>query len=323
MLVTIAVTFVCLRPREMKRLWPALIPALALVHIALPGTLGTLKQSFFPAGGLLAQQSANVGYTGQGRLADLGPALDQFAQHPLLGGLQNHNRRPRGIDGQILDDQWLGTLVETGTVGFVAWLWLLLSGYAVRREALADRSERGWLMTALAASIAAFGVGMLLFDAFAFIQVTVLFFLLSAWAARSAGRSRPSLHVFDSFVDSEPRSERERPNASAIRSGSWLKRLLASKVPRVQPDRNNAARRRSGTRHIAADRTRSRPDPGEHECGGSERRSNRSGSPCSRPCFLSLPMARQRRALARRLGPIMVEGKVDERGGSSILSRPL
>src|SRR5262249_55891083 len=42
MLLVAMIVFVCLRPREMKRLWPALIPALALIHFALPGTIGTL-----------------------------------------------------------------------------------------------------------------------------------------------------------------------------------------------------------------------------------------------------------------------------------------
>ena len=35
----------------------ALIPAVAVVHFALPGTIGGLKEAFFPKGGLIAQQS--------------------------------------------------------------------------------------------------------------------------------------------------------------------------------------------------------------------------------------------------------------------------
>ena len=182
MLLVAGLTFVWLRPRAMKRLWPALFPALALVHFALPGTLGTLKQSFFPAGGLLAQQAANPGYTGQGRLADLGPAFDQWTQHPLFGsGYATRVVGLPGIDGQILDDQWLGTLLETGVLGFFAWLWLMV--WCLRRfgrAARADQSTHGWLMTALTASVASFAVGMLFFDAFSFTQVTLLFFILAS-----------------------------------------------------------------------------------------------------------------------------------------------
>ena len=61
----------------MKRLWPVLIPALVLVHVAIPGTLGTLKESFAPPGGLLAEQQVVSGggvQPGGGRLADIAPS---------------------------------------------------------------------------------------------------------------------------------------------------------------------------------------------------------------------------------------------------------
>jgi hypothetical protein len=197
MLLAVGIVFVWLRPREMKRLWPALAPALVLVHIALPGTLGTLKQSFFPSGGLVSQQTSQVGSSGQGRLADLGPAFDQLSQNPLFGaGYSTHAVGASGFDGQILDDQWLMTLIETGALGAFAWLWLIVRIVRrLRRAAACDRSAHGWLLTSLTASIAAFGAGMLFFDAFSFIQVTVVFFLLVAIAcvllrsdAHTAGR---------------------------------------------------------------------------------------------------------------------------------------
>ena len=96
MLLVVGLVFVWLRPREMRRLWPALIPALLVIHILLPGTLGTLKQSFFPTGGLVAQQTANPGYTGQGRLADLGSRAGQVVVGPgLRAGLWDSRDRSR------------------------------------------------------------------------------------------------------------------------------------------------------------------------------------------------------------------------------------
>ena len=183
MLLVVGVTFVALRPREMKRLWPLLLPAVVVIHFALPGTIGTLKQSFFPSGGLIAQQTANVGYSGQGRLADVGPALSEWSEDPLLGrGYGTRVIGAPGPDGQILDDQWLVTLLETGIAGAVGWLWLFVScvtrfGRGARVE---PASSQGWLLTGLTASSAAFAVGMLFYDAFAFIQVTLLFFILVA-----------------------------------------------------------------------------------------------------------------------------------------------
>jgi hypothetical protein len=60
-------------------------PALAVIHLALPGTLGSLKNSFMPSGGLVAQQKSDAGQSGSGRLADLGPGLRQWQENPLFG----------------------------------------------------------------------------------------------------------------------------------------------------------------------------------------------------------------------------------------------
>jgi O-antigen ligase len=83
-----------------------------------------------------------------------------------------------------LDDQWLGNLLETGLVGALTWIALFWS--AIKRfgsAAREDRSERGAFFAAVAASIAAFAVGMLTYDAFAFIQVTFIFWIIFALGA--------------------------------------------------------------------------------------------------------------------------------------------
>jgi O-antigen ligase len=182
MLVVVVLVYLWLRPRETRRMWPALLPALVVVHFALPGTLGALKQSFLPAGGLVAEQQAGAGQSGSGRLADLGPALEVWRRQPLLG--QGYGTTlvvdvtPEGPESNILDDQWLGTLLEVGIVGLFGWLWLFVR--AVRRfgaEAKRDESDRGWLLVSITAGIAAYAVGMLTYDALAFIQVTFLLFI--------------------------------------------------------------------------------------------------------------------------------------------------
>ena len=180
MLVVVVLVFLWLRPRETRQLWPALLPALVVIHFALPGTIGSLTQAFFPSGGLVAQQESSPGASGSGRLADVGPALDQFKLQPLFGqgfGTRVVNPGAGAVPANVLDDQWLGSLLETGVAGVAAWLWFF--GRAVRRfgrEAKRDTSDRGWLLAALAAGIAAYAVGMLTYDAFSFIQVTFLLF---------------------------------------------------------------------------------------------------------------------------------------------------
>jgi polysaccharide biosynthesis protein PslJ len=191
MLAIVAIVFLWLRPRESRRMWPALLLAPVVIHFALPGTLGAIKNSFFPAGGLVAQQKVQPGTNGSGRLADLGPGLQEWKRQPLLGegfGTRVVNDTvvsssvPHGSaldpNVRILDDQWLGLLIETGAVGFFGWLWFFFR--VIRRfgaEARRDQSDRGWLLVALTAGIAAFAVGMVTYDAFAFIQVTFLLFI--------------------------------------------------------------------------------------------------------------------------------------------------
>lgn len=199
MIFVVMLVFLWLKPKETRRaLAVLLIPAVLAVHVVLPGTIGSLKGSFFPEGGLIAQQSANPGWRGSGRIADIGPAMEEFVAQPLLG--QGYGTRLTGrvrANALILDNQWLKTLLETGAVGVVAWLWLFIR-FARRLAPAAKRdpTERGWLLTAVAASVISFAVGMFFYDAFAFVQVTFLaYILLGLGVALSAARLRHPAEV--------------------------------------------------------------------------------------------------------------------------------
>ena len=110
MLVVEAIIFLRLRPVETKRLWPLLIPLLVGVHLAVPGTVGTLKNAFLPKGGIVAEQQGAANTRGSGRIADLGPTLSQVSAGPVLGQGEGTRIVEDGPDqnAQILDDQWLG-----------------------------------------------------------------------------------------------------------------------------------------------------------------------------------------------------------------------
>jgi hypothetical protein len=186
MAMTTLIVFFWLRPRETRKAWPVLLPAVVAIHLVLPSTIGTLRASFFPKEGLIANQSQSVGSRGQGRIADLGPALDEYSQRPILGqGLGTRVVDGENPNAQILDNQWLKSLLETGAVGLFAILWLLVRSIRrLGRRAKSDDDPRtGWLCVALTASITAFAVGMLTFDAFSFIQVTFLLFILLGFAS--------------------------------------------------------------------------------------------------------------------------------------------
>jgi polysaccharide biosynthesis protein PslJ len=186
MMVAVVLVFLMLRPKETKRLWPALIPAIVVIHFALPGHLGTLKSSFFPTGGLIAEQQSSAGSrAASGRIADLGPAFREISAQPVLGqGFGSRVESGAHANASILDNQWLDVALETGIAGLAAWLWLFIRFIRrTGREAKRDDSSRGWLLTAIVASVTGYAVGMLTFDAFAFIQVTFLLFILLGFGA--------------------------------------------------------------------------------------------------------------------------------------------
>src|SRR5262249_2991210 len=180
---------------ETKRLWPALVPALLVVHLAVPGAIGTFRELFF-GGHLVSEQNTPQG---TGRLAVAGPALRyEFLPDPAFGEgfgtrvvqyvpdvqFVDRNGNVSFVNAAVLDDEWLSTLIETGVFGAVSLAWLFIR--FVRRSARAakdDDSDDAWLFVGLAASVSAFAVGMFTYDAFSFIQVTFLLFILMGLGA--------------------------------------------------------------------------------------------------------------------------------------------
>jgi O-antigen ligase len=184
MAIVIGIVYLLLRPRETIRFWPAIIPLLIVVHFALPNTLGILKRSLLPSGGvktLIAEQGGRDFNPDQhGRIAKIDPTLEKISPDPLFGvGYGTQVLEKPQTNALILDDQWLGTLLESGLVGALGWLWLFaLFVTRLGREARRDTSDRGSLLVAACAAIAAFAASMFLYDAFAFIQVTFLLFIM-------------------------------------------------------------------------------------------------------------------------------------------------
>jgi O-antigen ligase len=174
--------FLALRPRETLKAWPLIVPAVVVIQFAVPGALRSLESSFFPKGGLIAQQSAHATWSSKNRLSRISPTIKEWRSTNILVGEGYSTRQP---DQQpqtfVLDNQWLKNLVETGLLGFVGYLWL----YCRAIRMLARQSRRstvngGWLEVALAAGLASFMAGMFFYDAFSFVQVTVIIFVVLA-----------------------------------------------------------------------------------------------------------------------------------------------
>ena len=201
MLIALLVSFVWIKPAETVRLLPWLLPLTIVCQVAMPGTLGTFRAILQPSY-LIQEQSVEMG-TGSGRIADIGPSLDEWSQNPFFGQGFGTRVNSQGLgtggvgnieDDRILDDQWLGLLLEIGAVGALALMWLFCR--AIRRLARQAKEDPddddSWLATALAASLASFAVGMFTFDAFAFIQVTFFGFIILGFAAVVTGGEEPA-----------------------------------------------------------------------------------------------------------------------------------
>jgi len=189
MLLAMVVVYLILRWRETLRFWPAVIPLVLTIHFAVPGAIGSLRQSFFPQGGLIAQEDRNN--VGSGRLATFGPVYrSEFKPNPVLGeGYATRVVHPEEAGlaipaSPITDDEWLSVLAETGLAGALAFGWILVrSVRKMSRGVRKDRSPRSWLLVGTSASVVAYGVGMWTYDSFAFIQVSFLLFIILAIGA--------------------------------------------------------------------------------------------------------------------------------------------
>lgn len=170
-------------PRELRRriLAVAVVGVVAMVVI-VPGLLGTIRSLFL-----------NVGNDNsiQGRTDDY-PWIEMWVhQHPILG-------RGSGtfvLGYRILDNQYLGSLVETGILGLLALLALVF-GAVVVASMLRSRSrddETRDFAQALVAGLLVIGVCSVTFDSFSFPMCSgtlVLLIGLTGWLWRSQGGLR-------------------------------------------------------------------------------------------------------------------------------------
>jgi O-antigen ligase len=149
-----------------RRAYAAILALSAAVYVMVPGLLGTITHLFT---GISGDSSA------QSRSGSFSLAYDFISRAPIFG---------RGFltflpAYRILDDQYLGLLIETGVVGLVAYLGLLVSGMVggLRLRRTANQID-GLLGVSLAASVASALASFALFDAFSFPMAASLSFLI-------------------------------------------------------------------------------------------------------------------------------------------------
>ena len=212
MFLVVALVFLWLRPRETLRLWPALLAAVD-PHARRAARHARSDQELVLPSRRPHRRAARKRRFQRKRPARRSRprprALDATA-NPRAGVRDERGQSRRGRDrGEHLRRPVARNAARDGDRrlrGLGAGSSCAPSVASVGRRC-EDTSERGWLLTAITAGIAAYGVGMLTYDAFAFIQVTFLLFILVGlgsvviqaesdrrprpWRSRSAFRRRP------------------------------------------------------------------------------------------------------------------------------------
>jgi polysaccharide biosynthesis protein PslJ len=210
---------------QRRRAYVALVGLIGAVYLVVPGLLGTLRNLFT---GLLGGGDSST----QSRTNSYGVAAHYISERPVLG---------RGVGTflpsyQILDNQYLITMIEAGLLGSLALFGLFFTGVltarGIRRRSTDPvvRSLAQSLAAAIAVALVAFGT----FDALSFpMAAGTTFFVLGCigamWRlhvilpdrvdvgtrpapARTAGQVRTAIMLFGS-----PASRSKRKDAS----GKW------------------------------------------------------------------------------------------------------
>lgn len=198
MAIVMIIVGLLLRPHQVIRFWPLLLVLPPIAHAASPGTLGALYKSIFPREGLVSDLQGRAGESGSGRLSDIDPGLDLWRDSPLIGhglgyvattGVETVAAgATQAVSGftLIFDNQYMSTLVMLGALGLAAAIWFIW-GSAIKLALAARRHREGEeadVVAACALSCAGFAASMFFFDAFAFVQATLIFFIIAAVGLR-------------------------------------------------------------------------------------------------------------------------------------------
>jgi hypothetical protein len=186
-------------PRVAGALFALALPVVLLAAAVIPKVFESMILSFLDIDSLVASQYTSAGMGGAGRLADLEPALREAAQQPFFGsGFGSRIVIGDEANAFILDNQFLGTLMETGALGVLGLAVLLLvPPIMLLRFAFAQAAERRHAALALAIAIAIAGyiAAIFFYDAFGFFQTFFILCMLlaaGAWLLTEAPRRQPA-----------------------------------------------------------------------------------------------------------------------------------
>jgi polysaccharide biosynthesis protein PslJ len=165
--------FLCFhRPRRMvKLLLPLSVVLIAVIHVAAPGSLGSILDV-----------SAGVGSSSTtSRTNSFGSALPDIMAHPVIGRGFGSLDPTQPEEFRYLDDEYLGELISVGAVGLAAYLLMLIAPILVAGKAIRSRDPaRASPALCAAAGCVAYVVVNALFDAQSFVQAPYMFGVMAA-----------------------------------------------------------------------------------------------------------------------------------------------
>lgn len=189
------------RPRQMLRLAPVgLVIALLAVHVAAPGTLGTVLNP------TAITQSNSTAH----REGDFAGVLPDVLTHPLLGLGYGSLDPTHPAVYRVNDDQYVDEVWQTGILGLLAFVWMLLTPMIIARPAIRKRGPTvSSLALATSAGCFVFLVVTALFDSMGFTEVPYIFFLLAAMTTIAAAGPEGN-------AQSRPEAVRRRTRAGRV-----------------------------------------------------------------------------------------------------------
>lgn len=172
-----------LRPRQLLRLAPFGIVALALAFAIAPGVFSSVQEF----------GRADSRASTKGRTSDYPAIVPDLLSNPLLGRGYGTLDSARSDTYRILDNEYLGQVYQMGALGLIAFLALIVTPLFVVRSVLrSDHPLRGPPALAAGAGCLAFGVASALYDILSFPQAPYLFLFMAAICVCAASVEAPA-----------------------------------------------------------------------------------------------------------------------------------
>lgn len=160
------------RTRDLLRLWPLALVLAAAIHVAAPGALGTINE----LGGGTLQTDSSIG-----RTSDYVAITPDFVTRPLLGFGFGSLDVAKPDTYRILDNEYLGQLLQVGLIGAAAYLAVIAAAIALAHRAIRSGDpQRAGPALAAGAAAAGYAVASALFDVLSFPQTPYVFLFMGA-----------------------------------------------------------------------------------------------------------------------------------------------